>query len=752
MNGVVGNPVRALRRGLWVACVGAMGLAQATNVFIGSVEPGHVTPAAAVPFGMVQAGPDTSPTAAKFEPGKAHTGGYDYRDGWLWRFSQMHVSGTGCCAFGDFALLPYVAGFDGTTRPAKMLKETEKGEPGLYAVTLAEDGTRIEAAVSALAKSAVYRFRYPAGASAKVLFDVDWGLNDPDPNGCFGRKVYWSECRFTSPVTFAGGRRVRMWNDYTAYFAVRTSVPVRARRQVRAADGLRGDIWELDFGPLADGVLELRLGLSFTSPEKAASNLAAGVETLSFETVRARAAAAWAAQLDRCTLDPATPRDVAENFSAALYRLALQPNDLADENAAPAYSTLSLWDTFRAAHPLYTILAPERVPGMVNSMLDQYDRQGYLPIWALGGRDNHCMIGHHAVPVVADACLKGFPGIDSARAFAAVKDSLTRNHPPDGDGTWGLMKEDWDILDEYGYYPFDRMRGGFRGQRVKGESVARTLECAYDDACAARLARLVGKAEEAAFFAKRAGNWRNVFDPAVGFMRGKDAAGHWREPFNPWALGAGPWRANDFCEGNSWQYTWHVMQDPQGLIDAMGGRAPFVAKLESLFTARPLGQEDGESYDVSGLIGQYTHGNEPSHHVIYFFTLAERPDLTAKWVHDVCRTQYKPIPEGLTGNDDCGQMAAWYVFSALGFYPFDPCGGDYVLGAPQVPGATLHLPGARTFTVKAENFAPDNIYVRAVRLVSAGQVFDKTQSRLLTQAEIMRGGELVFEMCADPVR
>ena len=722
--------------------------AVAANVFIGTDGKGNTTPAACVPFGMVQAGPDTSPSPDRFEPGKAHTGGYDYRDGWVWRFSQMHVSGTGCCAFGDFGVLPYADGFDGGHRPAKLVKESERAEPGFYSVSIDEDGSPIAVEIAALAKSAVYRFRYPAGRRAKLLFDLDWGLSGPDPDSCFGRKVYWSKCRFASPKAFFGGRKAKIWNDYTVHFACETSRPVLSRRQIRPADGLRGEIWELDFGPLEDGVLELRIGLSFGSEEKAAGNLAAGAKGMDIESVRRKSARDWEAVLSRVELDPATPRETAENFRSALYRLCLQPNDLADEDARPAYSTLSLWDTFRAAHPFYTILVPERVPGMVNSMLDQYDRQGYLPIWALGGGENHCMIGHHAVPVIVDACLKGFPGIDHERAFSAIKDSLTKNHDPVGDGTWGLMKEDWDILDKYGYYPFDRMRGSYRGRPVRGESVSRTLECAYDDACAARLARFLGKMDDEAFFSRRAGNWRNVYDPSTGFMRGRDSRGNWREPFSPWALGAGPWRDNDFCEGNSWQYTWHVMQDAEGLIGAMGGRDKFVARLESLFAARPLTEADGASYDVSGLIGQYAHGNEPSHHVIYFFALAGRPDLTAKWVREVCETQYHPRPDGLTGNDDCGQMAAWYVFSALGFYPFDPCGGEYVLGAPQLPKVTLHCTPTSnsntSFTVIAKNLSKENKYVKSVTLNGRSVVDWK-----IRHADIVKGGELVFEMCRD---
>lgn len=271
--------------------------------------------------------------------------------------------------------------------------------------------------------------------------------------------------------------------------------------------------------------------------------------------------------------------------------------------------------------------------------------------------------------------------------------------------------------------------------------MSRVLECSYDDACAARMARKLVRTSDVDFFTKRAGNWRNVYDPETGFMRGRDSEGRWRTPFNPWEVGAGPWRANDFCEGNSWQYSWHVLHEPRELIALMGGDHRFVSRLESLFSARPLTEDDGYSYDVSGMIGQYAHGNEPSHHVIYFFTLANRNDLAAKYVREVFETQYKATPDGLSGNEDCGQMAAWYVFSALGFYPFDPCGGDYVIGAPQVPGATIRLPGGKSFSIVARGFSRQNRFVKSVALNGR-----PLSGFVLRHSDIMEGGRLEFQM------
>ncbi|MBR2939978.1 MAG: glycoside hydrolase family 92 protein, partial [Kiritimatiellae bacterium] len=407
------------------------------------------------------------------------------------------------------------------------------------------------------------------------------------------------------------------------------------------------------------------------------------------------------------------------------------PNNIADAGHKPFYSTLSTWDTFRAAHPLYTILVPEKAAEFVDSMLEQGRRTGYLPIWTLWGRDNQCMIGTHSIPVIVDAYLKGFKG-DWPSAYAQIKETLTKRHE-------GRYKERWDLLDRHGYYPYDVIRN---------ESVSRTLECAYDDWCAAQMAERLGERgtgngerdeslkADAKYFLKRSGSWRNVFDPSLGLMRSKDSKGNWRDPFDPSAVGYGP--GYDFTEGNSYQYTWHVMQNPDGLVAAMGGREAFVKRLDGLFERPEVVK--GEVFDVTGLIGQYVHGNEPSHHVIYFYTLVGERDKAARRVRDVFDKFYLPKPDGLCGNDDCGQMSAWYVFSALGFYPFNPCGGTYVLGAPQIPKATIELAGGKTLTVVANNLSVENKYVKSVTF--NGKPLDKT----IEHADLMSGGELVFEM------
>ena len=720
--------------------------AAAADLFIGTQGLGNVTPAAAYPFGLVQAGPDTSVTREAFWANKGHCAGYQHGDGWIWRFSQLHISGTGCPSFGDFGIMPYAGAWDCERAALKLDKSQERAEPGYYAVGV-ENGlgiTRCE--MTALEHTAVYRFTFERPAKGlRLLVDLDWGIGAVGPTDCWGRVV--SDCRFARRGgTVYGGHRAWNWNDYEYHFALKTSAPVRSVETIREPAGRRGGIYALVFGEDVGRELVVRLALSGTSSEAAERNLAAEAPTDDFAAARMKSAEAWRRRLGQIELGEGTDPRVKTSFETALYRLFVQPNRQSDVGERPTYSTFSLWDTFRAAHPLYSILAPAENAAFVRSLLDQYDRQGYLPIWALGGSENHCMIGHHAVPVIVDAFLKGqLPKEEVERAYRAVKDSLTRSHQAVNEGTWGLLKEDWDLLDCYGYYPFDLMRGEYHGRKVRGESVARTYECAYDDACAARFAAALGKTADAAFFGKRAGNWRNVFDGSIGYARGKDSKGCWREPFNRYDCGLGPWADNDFCEGGSCQYTWHVMHDPEGLVAALGGKVRAGERLDALFADKVPGKDDrGFSYDISGCIGQYVHGNEPSHHIAYLYAYTDRPHRAAAVIREICDTQYGTTPDGLCGNDDCGQMSAWYVFACLGFYPLDPCGGVYILGAPQVPLAQVKVGGEgeqRTFKVLARGLSMENKYVKSVTLNGR-----PLADRQLRHEDILKGGELVFEM------
>ena len=709
------------------------------DVFIGTSGDGHCSPAAAWPFGMVMAGPDTYSLTNTVD---CRQSGYQYGDEFVCRFSQLHVNGTGCPSLGNLGLLPRIAPAPEGELRSPMDKASERGEPGYYAVRLADSDVLCEMTVGA--HTAAYRFGFPKGARRFLIVDGDWGVaassERPEPIG--RQYIHATAMDFPANDAVAGFVRVTSWTDYSVYWNIAFSQPVIARRKLTPGHGGRGETWELEFAS-GEEPLEVRMGLSSVSGKGAAHNLAAEMPRFAFDRQRAAADAAWSGVLSRVRLGANVDPVVAANFRSALYRLFVQPSDIGDVGAQPSYSTLSLWDTYRAAHPLYTILTPERVDGFVESMLRQYRRQGYLPIWGLMGNETHCMIGHHAVPVIVDAYLKGFRGFDVETAYEAVTNSLTVSHRSVNNGTWGLMKEDWPVYNRLGYVPFDGMEESSGGRRVTGESVSRTLECAYDDACAARFAAALGRKKDEAFFAHRAANWKNVFDPEIGFVRGRDLTGRWRTPFDPYDIGHCWWSNSDFTEGNAWQWTWHVMQDPDGLVSALGGPAKFGAKLDELFTTDSRKQSSSDTFmaDVTGLIGQYAHGNEPGHHTAYFFRWSDRPARTEELVRTICDTQYAPRPDGLCGNDDCGQMAAWYVFSALGFYPFDPCGGTYVIGAPQLAEAALSLPGGRTLKITARNLSFANCHVKAVTLNGR-----PLADHRITHAEILAGGELVYEM------
>jgi predicted alpha-1,2-mannosidase len=386
------------------------------------------------------------------------------------------------------------------------------------------------------------------------------------------------------------------------------------------------------------------------------------------------------------------------------------------------YSTFSLWDTFRAAHPLYTLITPKQESDFVNSMLLHAENYGILPIWALWGKETYCMIGNHGVPPVVEACLKDLPGIDQEKAYQLVKQSLTGYN----------RKYDWKMYDQYGYFPFDL---------VKEESVSRTLECGYDDYCAALLAKKLNKPDDYAFFMKRSAYYKNLFDPESKLVRGKDSKGQWRSPFNTFALSHAGTAGGDYTEGNAWQYTWHVPQDVEGLTELLGGKEAFITKLDSLFLLEDRAESAGFTGDVTGLIGQYAQGNEPSHHVIYLYSLLGKRERTAELVREVFDKFYQPKPDGLCGNDDCGQMSAWYIFSALGFYPVNTVNGEYVLGAPQIPQATIRLADNKTFTVIANGLSEKNKYVKSVKLNGV-----ELTASVITYNQIIAGGTLEFEM------
>ncbi len=678
--------------------------------FIGAAEFGHCFPGACVPFGLVQVGAETG------NGGWEYCSGYQSTDSTINGFTQTRLNGTGCPDLGDLLMLP----FSGETPhifKSSINKQTEKASPGYYAVQLTD--FKIDAEMTATPHVALHRYKYPKGQKTNLL--VDFQSSQCSSKGQLHSHVKDAKVNFENEKTITGYSNTHVWLNRTYYYVIEFNKPiVRKELLAQQDENEKAPRYVLGFDLGQDEELMIKVALSSTSIDGAKANLAKEKSGWGFESTVEKAKQSWNELLAR--VDVEGGNDKKTMFYTSMYRLFIQPNNIADNGEEQFYSTLSLWDTYRAAHPLYTILSPEKVDGFVNSMLKQYGQQGFLPIWALWGKETFCMIGNHAVPVIVDAYLKGFKGFDAEKAYEAVKTSLTKDH----------KKSSWEIYDKYGYYPFDI---------IKEESVSRTLESAYDDYCAARFAKALGKEEDYKFFSKRSNYYKNLFDPETKLMRGKDSGGKWRSPFNSFSLSHASSSGGDYTEGNAWQYTWHVQHDAEGLIDLIGGKGAFATKLDSLFEMKESQEGSGFVMDVTGLIGQYAHGNEPSHHVAYLYTLAGKPWRTQELLDKIVKTKYINKIDGLCGNDDCGQMSAWYIFTNLGFYPVDPCGGEYIIGAPQLPKASVNLPGGKTFIVEAKNYGDGNIYVQSVEL--NGKAYAE---KSISHTDIMNGGTLVFFM------
>ena len=699
---------------------------QYADPLVGTADNGHTFPAACVPFGFVQPGPDSG--NCRWE----YTAGFNIADSTLIGFSQNHLNGTGCSDLGDILLLPFTG--DTLLRDNPYVKESLHATPGYCSVDFC-NGISVES--TATRRVAIYNIRYPDPASRKLYVDFQNGMvNGP---GNLLTHVLDADITYPDNQTISGRLVTRNWTTREWYFTMRFSEPFQDRVKLEPVGQEKADKVILAFAG-STRPLSVKVAMSTVGIEGADAALEAELPGWNFQDVRKAAAKQWRELLSRVEVEGSVEQK--KNVYTSLYHLYIQPNDIADVDGryrdakkevrqsqnGKFYSTFSLWDTYRAANPLYTLLTPERVDDFVQSMLEQYDVQGFLPIWSLWGQETFCMIGNHAVPTVVEAYMKGFRGFDAEHAYQAVKGSLTTNH---------MRSSQFDILDKFGYYPYDI---------VERESVSRTVEMCYDDYCAAIFAEALGHTEDAEFFRKRSENWLNLFDPETKLVRGKDSKGKWRTPFDRFQLSHAATHGGDYTEGNAWQYTWHVQQNPEKLIELMGGEDKFETKLDSLFFLDTVSANNaGFVGDVTGLIGQYAHGNEPSHHVAYLYQFARRPWKTESIIREVFDRFYRPLPDGLCGNDDCGQMSAWYLFSAMGFYPMDPVSCQYIIGAPQIPGMTLRLAGGKVFTVKARNLSEENKYVASVRL--NGRPLDGFR---ISHEDIVSGGTLEFEMTNNP--
>ena len=696
---------------------------QYVDPFIGAADNGHTFPGACRPFGMIQTSPVTGAV------GWRYCSEYMYADSIIWGFTQTHLNGTGCMDLGDILVMPFTGERHRTwdAYRSSFSKTSENATPGYYTVTL--DQAKVKAELTATTHAALHRYTYEQADSASILIDLQHGP-------AWNEKQYHSqvnscEVNWENDSTLTGHVNNKVWVDQDYYFVMQFSHPVIDHFELPMAETEKGKRLVASFNIQPGEEVLMKVALSTTGVEGAKANMAAEVPGWDFEGIRTAAKADWNSYLSRIEVEGTDEEKT--NFYTSVYHALIQPNEISDvdgryRNAADSvvnatggkfYSTFSLWDTYRAAHPFYTLMVPERVDGFINSLVDQAEVQGYLPIWGLWGKENFCMVANHGVSVVAEAYAKGFRGFDAERAFNAIKQTQTVSHP---------LKSNWENYMKYGYFPTDL---------TEAESVSSTLESVYDDYAAADMAKRMGKTEDAAYFARRADFYKNLFDSSTQFMRPKKSDGTWKSPFNPSQIGHAESVGGDYTEGNAWQYTWHVQHDVLGLIALFGGEEAFLNKLDSLFTLKL----ETTQADVTGLIGQYAHGNEPSHHVTYLYALAGRPERTQELIREIFDTQYSPKPNGLCGNDDCGQMSAWYMFSAMGFYPVNPVSGEYVFGAPQLPEFVLHLTDGKTFTIKAEGLSEANKYVKSITL--NGEPYTKN---FISHADIVKGGTLVYQM------
>lgn len=765
-RGGAGPHPRSFRAGLAAAVLAAAAASAQTaadhvDPFIGTQEMGHTFPGASAPFGLVQLSPQTD--LVPYSDGEGYNrdayrycAGYQYGDSTIVGFAHTHFSGTGHSDLGDLLLMPLVGPLRLEPGPAdapdrgyrsRFDHAREHAEPGYYRVRLDDPGVTAE--LTATARVGVHRYTFPATDQAHLILDLTANIYD------FPGKTVWSSVRMESDTLLTGWRQTTGWaRTRTVYFALALSKPVQSYGlRNEDATPYRG-FWRkfdedfnfperagrrlkchFDFAIGEGEQLVVKVALSGVSVAGALRNLAAEAAGWDFDAIRRRTSQRWREELDLVRIDAAP--DVLVNFYTALYHCWLAPVEYSDVDGRyrgldqaihqadgwTNYTIFSLWDTYRAQHPLLLILQPARARDMVRSLLAhrQQSVHGVLPVWSHHANENWCMIGYHAVSVIADAYLKGLGGFAADEALDAMIASATYR-PYDGLG---------DYLD-LGWVPADR----------QSAAASKTLEYAYDDWAIARMAAPMGRQDVAAEFTRRAASWRRLYDPETGFLRARNADGTFPAAFDPMAT-----HGQGTIEGNAWNYSLYVPHDVQGLMDLLGGAERLTQWVDGLF-AMPVDDAafaHDEDITRAGMIGNYVHGNEPSHHVPYLPCYTGTPWQAQARVRQILATMYRPRPDGLCGNDDCGQMSAWYVLSALGFYPVAPGSNQYVLGSPCVERAEVALGTGRTLTVVAENQAPPNVFVQAVSL--NGEALDRNY---LTHDELMGGGELRFVLGPEP--
>jgi predicted alpha-1,2-mannosidase len=701
---------------LYILNVNAQNNTKFVNTFIGTDGTGHTFPGPSMPFGMVQPGPDNS------IEGWNHTSGYQYKDTLLLGFSQTRFSGTGIGEMGNILLLP----FDQNKIKYKNSyhKESEKASVGYYTLTK-KDAIKVELTCSE--RVAFHKYTYPS-QEAKLLLDFQHGiqfLNDS--------LVLENDIKIENNTTISGYCKTKGWVTKKYFFTINFETPFSKIQEIPKGKKQNAPKYILDFNLSKNKIVQVKIALSTVSIQGAKLNLTTEIPHWSFEKVKLNAEKVWNDYLNR--IDIEAPQKQKEIFYTSMYHLLLQPSNIADVDGkyrgandviakAPNneyYSTLSIWDIYRGAFPLLQIIAPEKIDGIINTLLSHHKAAGFLPIWTAWGQDNYCMIGNHAIPMILSAHQNGFTCFDKQEALNAMIETSTQSH----------FNSDWELYNQFGYYPFDKL---------DNEAVSRTLESGYDDWCVAQMADQMNDKENSIQFLKRAHYYRNLFDTKTQLFRGKDTNGNWRNPFDPLTATSPMNNPGDYTEANAWQYFWTPAQyDIEGMQNLLGGKTAFTKKLNDFFTIESvnpnkfLGQE--------AMIGQYAHGNEPSHHITYLYAFSDTPKTGQKYIHKIINEFHNNTPDGMIGNDDCGQMSAWYILSTLGFYPVNPANGEFVLGAPQVKNATIHLKNNKKFSISTSNLSAENIYTNHQKLNNI-----EVSKPIINYSDIIKGGTLNFQM------
>ncbi|MGA9648336.1 GH92 family glycosyl hydrolase [Pedobacter sp.] len=708
-------------------------LTQFVDPIIGSAKHGHVFVGANVPFGAVQLGPNN------IMEGWDWCSGYNYVSNTITGFSHTHLSGTGIGDLGDISIMPVTGatilekgkkGEEDKGYLSTFLHQNENAKAGYYSVLL--DKYKIKAELTATERVGFHQYTFPKNApTPHVMIDLVEGIGWDAPTNASFKQI--------DANTIVGNRNSKGWaNDQRLYFVIKFSQPLKSfdiydDNQQKESKDINGKKLKAvaSFAAINNNKLQIKVALSPVSIENAILNLSTELPGWDFASTTKKADAKWETELSKVNINASA--NTKKIFYTALYHTMTAPSLFNDVNNDylgtdkkvykqanfTNYTTFSLWDTYRAAHPLYTILHQDRVSDVVNTMLAIYKEQGKLPVWHLMGNETNTMVGYHAVPVIVDAYLKGYRGFDANLAYEAVKQSAMQK-------TEGI-----DYIQQLKYIPADKVN----------ESVAKALEYAIDDYCIAMFAKALNKTEDYQYFSKRAQLYRQYFDQDVQFMRGKMADGKWRTPFSPVKA---KHREDDYTEGNAWQYTWLVPQDVEGLINLFGGDKPFVNKLDSLFIV-PADLGENSSPDISGLIGNYAQGNEPGHHIPYLYAYAGQPWKTAELIRKIDNDFFTAKPDGLCGNEDVGQMSAWYVFSALGFYPVNPANGTYVFGTPLINSATIKLEGNKNFDIKVVGNSVSNKYIQ--RILINGKPYNKS---FIEHKTIVNGGSMEIYMGNTP--